>query len=103
MDRIRRKRLGQHTAGKGDDAATDGDVLGRLRQDQERPPQVCRNDLVEQFYVALADRRKRHDSRVVDDHINAPNFFMVSSNSRSTSVWLATSALTAIASPPITL
>jgi len=46
-------------------------VLGRLRQDQERPPQVRGNDLVEQFYVALADRRKRHDSRVVDDHIDA--------------------------------
>src|ERR1700730_13971346 len=68
---VRRKRLGQHTAGKGDDPATGGDVLGRLRQDQERPPQSCRNDLVEQFYVALADRRKRHDSRVVDDHIDA--------------------------------
>ena len=35
------------------------------------PPQVCGNDLVEEFYVALADRRKRHDSRVVDDHIDA--------------------------------
>src|ERR1700722_8514220 len=43
------------------------------------PPRFVENNLVEQVYVALADRRKRHDSRVVDDHIDAaellPGFF----------------------------
>jgi hypothetical protein len=41
-----------------------------LRRRQERAAQVDADDFVKGLHIALADRRQRHDARVVDDHIN---------------------------------
>jgi len=48
--------LGENTAGKGDDAPTLCNVLGRLREDKEGSTQVRGDNLVESLDVTLGDR-----------------------------------------------
>src|ERR1700722_17212278 len=64
------KVLCEDTAGEGDDTASLGYVLRRLREDEESSAEVRGNDFVEGLDVPFGDGRKRHDACVVDHDVD---------------------------------